>query len=106
MTTFEGSGRAGEFEEKGHGFDPMDPANIAPFVAFLGTDEAAGITGQVFIVYGGAVGRVRLPHLDGLILEEGGWTVEGLAAESERLFESRSPGHFEGPRGYARLPKQ
>jgi NAD(P)-dependent dehydrogenase (short-subunit alcohol dehydrogenase family) len=105
-TTFEGSNRADEFAEASNGFDPMDPANIAPFVAFLGTDAAAGITGQVFIVYGGAIGRVRLPHLDGMIFKEGGWTVDELVAESSGLFESLAPGHFEGPRGYARLPKQ
>jgi NAD(P)-dependent dehydrogenase (short-subunit alcohol dehydrogenase family) len=105
-TTFEASSRAGEFAEASEGFDPMDPANIAPFVVFLASDAAASVTGQTFIVYGGAVGRVRLPHLDDVILKEGGWTVEALAAEAEGLFGAFGPSHFEGPRGYARLPKQ
>jgi NAD(P)-dependent dehydrogenase (short-subunit alcohol dehydrogenase family) len=105
-TTFEGSGRADEFAEATNGFDPMDPSNIAPLVGFLATDAAASITGQVFIVYGGAIGRVRLPHLDGVIFKEGGWTIDALGAESAGLFEELAPGHFEGPRGYARLPKQ
>jgi NAD(P)-dependent dehydrogenase (short-subunit alcohol dehydrogenase family) len=105
-TTFEGSTRAGEFAEANDGFDAMDPANIAPFVAFLGCEAAAHVTGQVFIVYGGAIGRVRLPHLDRVILKEGGWTVEDLADEVPKLFEDVGPAHFEGPRGYPRLPKQ
>jgi NAD(P)-dependent dehydrogenase (short-subunit alcohol dehydrogenase family) len=105
-TTFEGSDRGGEFADVVEGFDAMDPSNIAPFVAFLGTDAAASITGQVFIVYGGAIGRVRLPHLDGVLFKEGAWTIDELAKESGSLFETLGSDHLEGPRGYAKLPKQ
>jgi NAD(P)-dependent dehydrogenase (short-subunit alcohol dehydrogenase family) len=105
VTTFEGSNRENEFSA-GEGFDAMDPANIAPFVAFLGSDAAASITGQVFIICGGAIGRVRLPHLEGVIFKDGAWSVDELAAESAALFDGVGPGHFEGPRGYARLPRQ
>jgi len=41
----------------------MDPENIAPFVTFLASDAAADITGQAFIVWGGTVAHVRLPHV-------------------------------------------
>lgn len=34
-------------------FDPGDPANIAPLVVWLGSEEAAGVTGRVFNVRGG-----------------------------------------------------
>ncbi|GLZ42004.1 SDR family oxidoreductase [Actinokineospora sp. NBRC 105648] len=37
------------------GFDAMDPANVSPLVAWLGSDEAAGVTGQVFEIAGGEV---------------------------------------------------
>ena len=41
-TTFDGSSREGEFGEvAAEVFDAMDPANIAPFVAYLATDERA-----------------------------------------------------------------
>ena len=35
------------------GFDAMDPANISPLVAWLGSDEAEGVTGKVFEIAGG-----------------------------------------------------
>jgi len=35
------------------GFDAMDPANVSPLVAWLGSDEAAGVTGRVFEISGG-----------------------------------------------------
>jgi NAD(P)-dependent dehydrogenase (short-subunit alcohol dehydrogenase family) len=105
-TTFAGSSREGEFAETQDGFDAMDPANIAPFVTFLATDHAVDITGQTFIVYGGIVGRVRLPHLDAYIAKDGRWTVEELAEARDALFAEFGPGHYEGPRGHARLPRQ
>jgi NAD(P)-dependent dehydrogenase (short-subunit alcohol dehydrogenase family) len=37
-------------------FDGMDPENVSPVVAWLGSAESAGITGRVFEVYGGMVG--------------------------------------------------
>src|SRR3954453_14054053 len=37
------------------GFDPIDPANMSPLVVALCADEAQGITGQVFFVWGDAV---------------------------------------------------
>ena len=105
-TTFENSGRAGEFENVEDSFDAMDPANIAPFVTFLGTDAAREITGQTFIVYGGIVAHVRMSHLSDLIVKDGRWTVAELAEQHSALFKEVPSGAYEGPRGYARLPKQ
>jgi NAD(P)-dependent dehydrogenase (short-subunit alcohol dehydrogenase family) len=36
-------------------WDPRDPSNIAPLVAWLGSAESAGVTGRVFNVKGGYV---------------------------------------------------
>jgi NAD(P)-dependent dehydrogenase (short-subunit alcohol dehydrogenase family) len=107
-STFDSSSaRAGEFQEaSGTGFDAMDPGNIAPVVSFLASEDAKTITGQVFIVYGGALARVRLPHVESMIVKEGRWTVAELAERAPELFASIGPDHFEGPRGYAKLPKQ
>jgi NAD(P)-dependent dehydrogenase (short-subunit alcohol dehydrogenase family) len=105
-TTFDGSSRGGEFADVEGGYDAMDPENIAPFVTFLTTDEAADITGQTFIVYGGIVAHIRLPHLSDFIMKEGRWTVDELIAGREGLFKEIGPSHYEGHRGYAKLPKQ
>lgn len=105
-TTFESSNRAGEFKTVEGVFDAMDPSNIAPFVTFLGTDAASEITGQTFIVYGGIVAHVRMPHLSDMIVKPGRWTVEELAEQSGGLFKEVPANALEGPRGYARLPKQ
>jgi NAD(P)-dependent dehydrogenase (short-subunit alcohol dehydrogenase family) len=105
-TTFENSGRAGEFKTVEDRFDAMDPANIAPFVTFLCTDAASEITGQAFIVYGGVVAHVRMPHLSDMITKDGRWTVEELVEQHGGLFKEVPPSAYEGPRGYARLPKQ
>ena len=104
--TFEGTSRAGEFAEANGGFDAMDPSNIPPFIAYLATDGAADITGQCFIVYGAAVGRIRLPHLTGFIQQDHRWTIDELAQRRDELFGDVGPAAYEGPRGYARLPKQ
>ena len=105
-TTFENSDRSGEFKTVEGVFDAMDPSNIAPFVTFLATGAASEITGQTFIVYGGIVAHVRLPHLSDMIVKQGKWTVEELSDAVGGLFKEVPANSFEGPRGYARLPKQ
>jgi NAD(P)-dependent dehydrogenase (short-subunit alcohol dehydrogenase family) len=105
-STFEGTARAGEFAEAPVEFDAMDPANIAPFAVFLTTDHATDITGQAFIVYGGIVAHVRLPHVSDVIVNDGRWTLEELAVRRDELFKEVGSSAYEGPRGYAKLPAQ
>src|SRR5213082_3512143 len=61
-----------ELGEQPDGFDPLDPANMAPLVVALCADEAQEITGQVFHVWGGAVNALR------------GWTSGELFERDER----------------------
>jgi NAD(P)-dependent dehydrogenase (short-subunit alcohol dehydrogenase family) len=107
MGTFEGGEREKEFAVDEGKFDPMDPDNIAPFVTFLATEDASDITAQTFIVYGGSVGHVKLPQVSDILFKEGGrLTVDDLAARRDELFKNVAANHYEGPRGYARMPKQ
>jgi NAD(P)-dependent dehydrogenase (short-subunit alcohol dehydrogenase family) len=40
-------------------WDPRDPGNIAPLVAWLASEQSSGVTGQVFLVGGGRVAVAR-----------------------------------------------
>ncbi len=58
----------------------FDPEDIAPFVAYLASDFAAGVNGQFFLVYGKSVSLMSQPRLERTVLKpEGFWSVEELA---------------------------
>ena len=38
-----------------HGFDINDPANVSPFVAWLGSKQSKSVTGRVWEVFGGTI---------------------------------------------------
>jgi NAD(P)-dependent dehydrogenase (short-subunit alcohol dehydrogenase family) len=67
-------------------FDPMDPANISPFVAYLATEDCP-IAGRVFFVKGGGVHLFHPFAIVDEIVTEGRWTVAGLQAAAPRLAE-------------------
>jgi len=68
-------------------FDEWDPANIAPVVAWLASDAAADITGQVVVVNGDKVHLMHGWHRVGRIDNCGRrWTVADLEARRGDLF--------------------
>jgi NAD(P)-dependent dehydrogenase (short-subunit alcohol dehydrogenase family) len=67
--------------EAPEGFDALDPANISPVVVALCADEAQGITGQVFHVWGGAVSRLQGWTGGDLFDAPEGWDADALLAE-------------------------
>jgi len=82
----------GELAAPEEGFDALDPANIAPLVVALCADEAQGITGQCFFVYGGAVNVLRPWDAGELIARDTGWEpADLLAALRERLPDGAAP---------------
>jgi NAD(P)-dependent dehydrogenase (short-subunit alcohol dehydrogenase family) len=86
------SGRMGGTEAP-TGWHLMHPDNVGPFVAFLACDAAAGITGQVFGVFGGVVQRYDGWTPADLLqrAEPGPWDVEELLARSDELFVTAGP---------------
>jgi len=74
-------------------FDALHPDNIAPFVAWLASDDAAHVSGQVFIVWGSEVQLLRSWEIVGTIDAKGRrWEPEELTAASTDLFARRDPG--------------
>jgi NAD(P)-dependent dehydrogenase (short-subunit alcohol dehydrogenase family) len=61
-----GQPKAGEF-------DVFSPANVAPIVTWLGSDDAAGVNGQVFRVGGSSVWPMRGWHSAARIRGKGTW---------------------------------
>ena len=70
-------------------FDPLAPENVAPVVAYLCTDQAAGITGQVFGITGGLLQLYRGWTPVAEAEKAGRWEVAELAARMDDLFGDR-----------------
>ena len=59
--------------------DPWAIEHVAPVVVWLGSRAADHVNGNVFVVYGGKVGVMKAPSLDGVFAAEGEtWTVDEL----------------------------
>jgi hypothetical protein len=78
----------------------MDPANIAPFVAYLATEDCP-IHGRIFLVSGGKVHLFQPFAVIDHVEKEGLWTVGELKKEAARFadvpFHLNNP--FEGQMG-------
>ena len=82
----------GEMAKADDGFDKFDPRNVAQLVTFLATDEAADISGQNFVVYGGDIWAMGGFHPVGELHRESMWTPAELAAAKGELFKDVSSG--------------
>jgi NAD(P)-dependent dehydrogenase (short-subunit alcohol dehydrogenase family) len=71
------------------GFDFWHPDNVAPFVTWLCSDEAAHISGKVFGVQGDTVELYR-PWTSEAVIENGGsrWEPSAVGARVGELFEA------------------
>jgi NAD(P)-dependent dehydrogenase (short-subunit alcohol dehydrogenase family) len=72
----------------GDEFDALDPANVSPWVAYLGT-RGCRITGKVFFVKGGEVHLFEPFSLVDKIEKNGRWSVVELAREGDRFADVR-----------------
>jgi len=62
------------------------PENVAPWVAYLATDAARDVNGQVFFVMGGLVALMNEPAPVRTIFHDGRWTPEEIATVFSRTF--------------------
>jgi NAD(P)-dependent dehydrogenase (short-subunit alcohol dehydrogenase family) len=65
-------------------FDAWDPANIAPLVAYLATEDCPA-TGKVYFILGGQVRLFQPWTLTDTIEKDDRWTVAELQAEMHKL---------------------
>ena len=73
------------------GFDHYDPANVAPLVVWLGSEQSQSVTGRIFEVEGG-----RISIADGWRSTEGidkgaRWEAGEVGAAMEKLLETEVP---------------
>jgi 3-oxoacyl-[acyl-carrier protein] reductase len=67
-------------------FDEWHPDNVGPVVAWLASARSAPISGQVFVVFGGRVHRMKGWDMVGEIEQDHTWTIDELAARTDELF--------------------
>jgi 3-oxoacyl-[acyl-carrier protein] reductase len=87
-----GGSTAAMFQKPESGFDPWDPAHVAPFVGYLASPRSARVSGYVFVVWGNQVTVVDGPRL-GAVFEnsEGHWSLDQLDAALGAHFEGLRP---------------
>jgi NAD(P)-dependent dehydrogenase (short-subunit alcohol dehydrogenase family) len=76
--------------KKDTGFDEWDPKNIAQLVGFLASDQAADVSGQVFVVFGGNIWVMGGFHPVGELHRDHAWTPADLVDAKGQLFEKAS----------------
>jgi len=81
----------GDMAAPGEGeFDQLAPENVAPLVAFLCSDAAEGITGQVLGIQGGLVELYQGWHPVSSLQKDERWTASELTGRMDELFGDRA----------------
>jgi len=85
----ETAARRGADREMAEQFTGLGAERVAPLAAFLVSDDAREITGQVFGAQGDEITLYEKPRAVATLVCEGGWTLEALANELGPAFEER-----------------
>ena len=68
--------------------ETQGPEPFAPFITYLASDEAANVTGSVFMTMGGFIGRWANPAFEATMFDADGWTMEKIVKTApETLFK-------------------
>jgi NAD(P)-dependent dehydrogenase (short-subunit alcohol dehydrogenase family) len=89
-----GAGIEAKEPDEFDGFDPMDPSNSSPLVAWLASDDAQHVTGQIIRAVKDEIVHM-VPWTNGRSISAGGkrWEAEKLtSAMNTDIFGSRAPG--------------
>jgi 3-oxoacyl-[acyl-carrier protein] reductase len=70
--------------------DPLSPHNVAPLVAYLATDEAAHVTGQVILLIGPRLELWKTWQPVASLEHEGRWTIDDVATGLDQFFAVHS----------------
>lgn len=71
-------------------FDPGDPANVSPMVAYLATADCP-LNGQVYFVHGGRIQLMQPWSMSHQIKANKRWTIEELRGATEKFAETAFP---------------
>jgi len=72
-------------------FDPSDPENVAPLVAWLASPEASHVTGRVFNVRGGQISVAEGWHAGPRAEKDARWEAAELGSVVTDLLRRAAP---------------
>jgi NAD(P)-dependent dehydrogenase (short-subunit alcohol dehydrogenase family) len=77
---------------------PLDPANVAPTIIFLASDEGASINGQCFGAAGYRITQYAPLRADKVLINDGPWEIEQLVKAFKATFgtQLKTPTMFGG----------
>jgi len=81
----------GGFDAKDGDFEVFAPENVSPLVAYLGSPDAAKVSGQVFVVWGRQITVLAGPSADAQFDTAEQWTPENVSQALTPFYEGRTP---------------